>query len=252
MLLDYRHKILHKMPRVLCLHAFYGDGKAYRRSLAALEQALPECEFIYVTSPRGATSDNRSRHWALAAARLAISCCPAIIAQYMPAVQKLGELREWFNADTSVDPAIFRGQDETLPWLLAWAEEHGPFDAVIGTSQGATQAASLIARAPTLFRAAVFVVGRLPRTAAMLAQFKTATIDIPTAHVLGTRDPIKWQSDLLVDRCPGAEVLEVNSGHAISLGEGSTAHAFVLSFLRRTLLAGSVEIAAANAWSRSS
>ncbi|KAJ6095351.1 hypothetical protein N7486_006097 [Penicillium sp. IBT 16267x] len=78
--------------------------------------------------------------------------------------------------------------------------KEGPFDAVLGFSQGAALAATMIIQhakanltAPPLFRAAVFLCGGVPWDESGLVLIKAAPdsfpINIPTANVVGKLDP---------------------------------------------------------------
>ncbi|KAJ5560307.1 hypothetical protein N7513_002706 [Penicillium frequentans] len=110
-----------------------------------------------------------------------------------------------------VDGPFFNHYDrDTTPGsTVAQAIEHtqniiakeGPFDAVLGFSQGAALAAAMIIQhakanpgAPPLFRAAVFLCGGAPWEQSGLMQFKSAPdfhpINIPTANVVGKLDPL--------------------------------------------------------------
>ncbi|CAL5865815.1 uncharacterized protein PFLUO_LOCUS21 [Penicillium psychrofluorescens] len=90
--------------------------------------------------------------------------------------------------------------------------EQGPFDAVMGFSQGAALAAALIIHhakvnphAPPLFRAAVFICGGCPFDRSGMAyitpQPDTYTITIPTAHIVGKQDPLYPESRKLYGLC---------------------------------------------------
>jgi predicted esterase len=81
-------------------------------------------------------------------------------------------------------------------------EDEGPFDAVLGFSQGAGLAASLILRHQhekpvelPLFKTAVFICAFLPssRDLKLAVDFDAADkITIPTVHIVGQKDP--WYS----------------------------------------------------------
>ncbi|KAJ5203744.1 uncharacterized protein N7498_004623 [Penicillium cinerascens] len=112
-------------------------------------------------------------------------------------------------------------RDPTLPSAhLVEAFEHirnliitkGPFDAVMGFSQGGALAAALIAHhskthpsEPPLFRAAVFICSGAPWESAGLAyispQPDTYSIAIPTAHIVGKTDPLYPESMKLYGLC---------------------------------------------------
>lgn len=91
---------------------------------------------------------------------------------------------------------------KSLESLYKTMKEHGPFDAVLGYSEGATIAATLIldeqerckaaGTEPTL-KCAIFFAGwppmMLSRDNLILSDMGTELIDIPTLHVMGSKDP---------------------------------------------------------------
>jgi Serine hydrolase (FSH1) len=90
--------------------------------------------------------------------------------------------------------------------------EQGPFDVVLGFSQGAALGASLIVDhakthpgQPPLFRAAVFLCGATPWESSGLVQVQatpdTYPINIPTANVVGKQDFLYEQSMALYRLC---------------------------------------------------
>jgi predicted esterase len=87
----------------------------------------------------------------------------------------------------------------------------GPFDAVMGFSQGAAISAALIAHhakmhpGEQLFRAAVFICGGAPWESAGVAyiapQPDAYAITIPTAHIVGKMDSLYPESMKLYGLC---------------------------------------------------
>jgi predicted esterase len=106
---------------------------------------------------------------------------------------------------------------------MAFITEHGPFDAVMGFSQGAALAASLIInhrkKNPTsapLFRAAVFICGVRPWDGAgmerILPQPDTYPIQIPTANIVGKLDSVYKESVQLFELCEPAQAAFFDHG----------------------------------------
>ncbi|KAJ5787578.1 hypothetical protein N7457_002568 [Penicillium paradoxum] len=101
--------------------------------------------------------------------------------------------------------------------------EHGPFDAVMGFSQGAALAASLIIHhnrtrpaEPPLFRAAVFICGAAPWESSGQQQIEpkpdTYPIAIPTANIVGKADPLFPESQKLYELCEPAKAAYYDHG----------------------------------------
>ena len=99
-------------------------------------------------------------------------------------------------------------------------EEEGPFEGILGFSQGAEVAASLLLHQGqnVKFKFAVFIGGTQPFDVSALASGKdskpvkmradthSARIDIPTAHVIGRSDAYREFSKAFVALCNPREV----------------------------------------------
>ena len=115
-----------------------------------------------------------------------------------------------------------RSTDAALKFLLKIMEEQGPFEGIIGYSEGATVASTLLLLeqrrfhekgiAP-MFKYAIFFAGwppMDPRTHAMiLSDESDEMIEIPTCHIselfpAGTaREALAWRANLLLSRLDG-------------------------------------------------
>jgi predicted esterase len=102
--------------------------------------------------------------------------------------------------------------NEAFEHVLKIVATEGPFDAVMGFSQGAALAGALIAHQakhhpeqPPVFRAAVFICGGAPWESAGLeyiaSQPDTYPINIPTAHIVGKLDSLYPESMKLYGLC---------------------------------------------------
>lgn len=131
------------------------------------------------------------------------------------------------------DPDDVYGNDsaqEALNYLYRIIEEDGPFDGIIGYSEGATVAATLIlheqmrleteGREPT-FKCALFFAGWPPLNAELnrivLADESDLTITIPTCHVIGSLDPYLAGSIALYNICEmdNAYLFDHAKGHTL-------------------------------------
>lgn len=174
--------------RVLCLHGFAQDAATFRAKTGAVRKQLrATCEFYFVDAPHDVTG----------------------------AFGREGELgasdaspRAWFtsaenaraNATTSTDegwtrPAMSReydGWDASLDVLRENLRENGPFDGILGFSQGSTAAAAALADVEELRSSVKFVVlvaGFEPRDARMVASMNArAPFSMPSLHVHGDSD----------------------------------------------------------------
>jgi hypothetical protein len=153
---------------------------------------------------------------------------------------------------------FYRHWDETegtvvqaCEYLLDIIEDEGPFDGVIGFSQGAAAAASLIlyhqrqhVTEPPLFQLAIFFCATRPLDADGAASSRSkASTDllpqIPTVHIVGQQDELKEQSMSLFAIAEGqyAKLLSHNAGHVIPKDAAFTRK--VLDAIEWAVLAGS-------------
>ncbi|PYH90745.1 hypothetical protein BO71DRAFT_486851 [Aspergillus ellipticus CBS 707.79] len=112
--------------------------------------------------------------------------------------------------------------------------EQGPFDAVMGFSQGAALAAALIVHwkkthPQSLFSLAVFICGVRPFESDGMKPIERDSvgaypIDIPTVHIFGKKDAVYLDGMGLYGLCdPEKTVLyEHGMGHTIPFGEEET------------------------------
>ena len=117
--------------------------------------------------------------------------------------------------------------------LQEYVSSNGPFDALVGFSQGATLAAAFLAQrsqvSPTSFspdiKLAVFICGGAPGglrdgvAARLDVGLNGAVIDIPTAHILGKKDTAYDAGIELSQLCrqEHREVLEFDGGHEVPM-----------------------------------
>ncbi|EAL72836.1 DUF341 family protein [Dictyostelium discoideum AX4] len=96
-----------KLLRILCLHGYKQNAVAFRSKTAVLRKSLKDiAEFIYVDAPHMVDESKGSSSW-------------------------------W---RASKDGKEYRGWEQTLDYLRNVFETQGPFDGVIGFSQGAVLA----------------------------------------------------------------------------------------------------------------
>ena len=110
-------------------------------------------------------------------------------------------------------------------------EQHhdGPFDGVLGFSEGASVAASLMLRRAAqsrvpLFKFAIFfsaiLTFRSDDEGPILADERPERINVPTLHLTGARDPARLSSMTLYNLCdrPSAVHYDHGKGHTIPWG----------------------------------
>lgn len=124
---------------------------------------------------------------------------------------------------------------EAHDYLNEIVEEEGPFEGVLGFSQGAEVAASLLLyQAPDVrFKFAVFISGTAPydvsalaagqdlKPVKMHADTHAARIGVPTAHVMGRGDAYREFSKVVLGLCDprAVKVYDHNGAHVVPRGQ---------------------------------
>ncbi|XP_061558295.1 LOW QUALITY PROTEIN: esterase OVCA2 [Phycodurus eques] len=179
--------------RVLCLHGYRQNGASFREKTGALRKLLKKnVDFVYVDAPHLLEQ-----------------------AQESAGAREGGEdpdRRGWwfsdpgartFSAHLRCDESS--GLDESVAAVRQAVRRHGPFDGVLGFSQGAALAAVLCAlqesqREPDFaFRFAILVAGFRSACAQHLS-FYSAPLGTASLHVFGLEDgviPADMSRDLL-------------------------------------------------------
>ena len=160
--------------KILALHGLRQNGDSFRARTRKLRHALADiAEFTYVTSPMQYSPQGDSR------------------------AATLGEIPEYANQRVwwrpSEDNLDYEGFDASVTYLEAVFREQGPFDGVIGFSQGGTLAAVLAAMLPhpaIAFRFAICISSFPSRARAHTQYVEPRSIKLPALHVLGLNDTL--------------------------------------------------------------
>jgi len=149
----------------------------------------------------------------------------------------------YFNADSA------ESMQKALKELHSYVQQEGPYDGVLGYSQGAALAATYLAlqTSPPPFKCAVFLSGARPADPTALEQGELRLLDaekdrvrlhIPTAHIWDTNDKFHpGASDHLSLLCDPAvkQVYLHQEGHNIPDGNARAALLGLLGAIRRTI-----------------
>ena len=122
-------------------------------------------------------------------------------------------------------------------YMMDVVEEEGPFEGVLGYSQGAEFAASLLLQEEwrDIFKFAIFIGGTPPwHTEAfaaakelgyckILPESRQSAIDVPTAHIIGRGDSLREAGKLLLSSCNQrkAKVYDHNGAHGVPRGQAA-------------------------------
>ncbi|KAJ3268055.1 Ovarian cancer-associated protein 2 [Borealophlyctis nickersoniae] len=131
--------------------------------------------------------------------------------------------RAWFFYEQ--DGQVYRHYDESIRFLQEFWSTNGPFDALLGFSQGATMSVLLAATLPPHLPKPKFLFlsgGYAPHTTPSHNVLSpTKKLDIPSLHVIGRADtvvPASWSEALVTcfeDRGDQPVVVVHHGGHYI-------------------------------------
>ncbi len=206
--------------RILCLHGYHGSAGVLRSQMSAFAADLEALvDFVYVDAPSLASGDYGWWH--------------AVDAERDPA-----------SGDPGVDGPHrhYKGWERTRAAIVALFEAKGPFDGILGFSQGAALAGLLVglrapdgrttAERPLRFDFAIVVSGFAsndPELARLYA--RTDSYALPSLHVFGRADGIVPIDDsrALAAHFAGPVIAEHGGGHVMSSERGvrERARAFV-------------------------
>jgi predicted esterase len=192
-------------PRLLCLHGGGASAAILRVQFAKLERALSNrFQLVYLEAPLDSAPG------------------PGVL----PFFENYGQYSCWVSDDDSLPPqSKSEEEDNAIAYIKSFILQHGPFAGILGFSQGARAAASILLeqqRQPfthnPLF--GVFFCGTFPPFVP-----GTPEIRLPTLHVLGLSDPYLPQSEVLLSHCTQQSVRRVikfNGGHQMPTSQDVT------------------------------
>ena len=138
-------------------------------------------------------------------------------------------LRELLSEDEETHEYLKLNIESAFDDLFRTLDELGPFDGVVGYSEGATVAATLILEEkrrfeeegrPRQLKCGVFFAGWPPLKAGggiILADVDGEVIDVPTCHIIGARDPYLHGAMALynVSNADQARLFDHGKGHTL-------------------------------------
>ncbi|MEM6991746.1 MAG: DUF924 family protein [Myxococcota bacterium] len=163
--------------KVLVLHSFRQSGARLASRTKALQAALASvAELVFVDAPHPYTATDRTRS--------------ELTNDFGPDLEDLGDethQRCWWNS--GADHTRYDGWDASVAYLTRVAKERGPFDGVLGFSQGAAAAGLLAAAHRELApRFAICISGFASRANEHRELMRAGTIDVPSLHIYGEQD----------------------------------------------------------------
>ena len=182
--------------RALCLHGFAQDGATFRGKIGALRKALKShCEYVFLDAPHDVAGafDGDAETF-----------------RGMDTITSATSSRAWFTSRENAEhgakrscdegwtrPAMsksYDGWNETVDAIRRLMATEGPFEGIIGFSQGATAAVAALASIEELrasVRFVVLVAGFEPLDETMLKATRAISpIPIPSLHAHGDQDKL--------------------------------------------------------------
>jgi acetyl esterase/lipase len=193
--------------RILCLHGYHGSGAILRRQMTTWPDELASlADFVYVDAPSLAAGDFGWWH--------------AVASERDPA---------------SDDPGLggrhrhYKGWARTRTAIVSAFETQGPFDGVLGFSQGAALAALLVglrapdgsttSERPLRFQFAIVVSGFASNDGELAHLYeRREAYDLPSLHVIGGRADAIVPSDdsrRLASLFRAPQIVEHGGGHVV-------------------------------------
>jgi hypothetical protein len=191
--------------KVLALHSWRTSGKIFTEQMlrAGLDKSLADLvDIVYIDSPNPASGP-----------------IPDDVKPYFE-----GPYYEWWNAEKDEERNIWRyhGVEKSIPYVCDILRLHGPFDGLIGFSQGGCLTSVLIGLqrygkalqdVPPLQFCIIFAgVPSRDKTHQHMLQNK---IDCPSVHIIGDKDGLRKYSDRLVEGFVNPIVIRHPRGHVI-------------------------------------
>ncbi|XP_063986032.1 esterase OVCA2 isoform X2 [Diachasmimorpha longicaudata] len=163
--------------KILAIHGYYQSGPIFRSKLGSLRKGFKNIEFIFAEAPHEVPPEQFAKD----------------------GEDTVAGKGWWFNTEKyyfkATEPSnLSVGYEESLAYIEKLIHEKGPFDGILGFSQGASFVSILCALqqkklSPINFKFAVLISG-FKSLCALHAEFYDEPIDLPTLHVYGETDRI--------------------------------------------------------------
>ncbi|XP_078374888.1 esterase OVCA2-like [Oculina patagonica] len=192
--------------RILVLHGYRQSAQTCKEKLGAFRKGLKKLplEFVYITAPNKIPTDS--------------------IQEEDASVKGSDEYGWWFSTENDTyDPLspsdVSKGYEESIELIKSTFVNQGPFDGVLGFSQGACLLSILCAlreQGSLSFKFAILVAAFKSRSSGH-SMYYTKPISCPTLHVFGDTDRVipKENSEDLLKHFSNATILNHSGGHFV-------------------------------------
>ncbi|KAH7427310.1 hypothetical protein KP509_10G038500 [Ceratopteris richardii] len=188
-----------KRLRVLCLHGFRTSAAVLREQLAKWDSPmvndLLELNFLDAPFPCRGKSD--------------------VDGKFPP------PFYEWFQYNVAYTEYV--GMDECIQYITKYMYEHGPFDGLLGFSQGAVLSAALaglqqkglaLSEHPSL-RFVIIISGVMLENPQMKENCYSENIRCPSVHLIGSRDWLKPRNEQLLQVFQDPVIIRHGARHTV-------------------------------------
>ncbi|KAL3527507.1 hypothetical protein ACH5RR_012163 [Cinchona calisaya] len=209
-----------KKPRILCLHGHASSGKIFKEDMKNWpEIVLEKMDLVFLDAPF--PTENSS-----------------LIGRFDPPYY------EWFQDNE--DHTVYKNFDQAVAYIEDHMIKWGPFDGVLGVSQGSTMTAALpgmqregvaftrVPKVKFLILISAYKLGGKTFSAPELAKNAfSSPIDIRSLHIIGEKDPTKCCNFELLESFVNPTVLYHRGGHGVPNGLDENGVKIVLGFLNK-------------------
>ncbi|KAI9203871.1 alpha/beta hydrolase family protein [Polychytrium aggregatum] len=163
------------MLRILCLHGYTQNASVLRKRTGVLRKDLKSlAELVYVSAP------------------FEVAQAPSFNPQvFRPPPTEDEKQCTWWRANS--EGTFYEGYEETIEYLKSFWQEHGPFDGILGFSQGAALVPLIsyeLLQAGLAPRFVVIFSGFRSRSTQHQQMLVEHSISIPSLHVIGKSDAL--------------------------------------------------------------
>ncbi|KAI3851156.1 hypothetical protein MKX03_021514 [Papaver bracteatum] len=189
-----------RKPRVLCLHGFRTSGEILKKQLVTKwpQSVVNKLDLVFVDAPFPCEGESE------------------VEGIYDPPYY------EWFQYEKD---STYRNFEECLEFIQDITLKQGPFDGLLGFSQGAILSATLpglrskglaLSKVPEI-KFLIIIGGAISRSPAIVAKAYSLSspVQCPTLHFLGKRDYLRPYGEKLLELCVDPVVIHHPSGHTI-------------------------------------
>jgi predicted esterase len=188
------------LPKILCLHGGGSSAAIFKCQLRLLQKALQtQFQLVFIDAPLEANAG------------------PGIL----PVFEGCDPYYRWASDDQNLTPHQRQEEElQALHYVQDIMHEYGPFEVVLGFSQGARVAAALLSQGALVAESLlfVFICGTYPLFATPSPQHMHMLPTRVSVHYIGQHDPWRSESEQLLETCSrwsSVKVVKSIGGHHI-------------------------------------